>query len=372
MIFNSVVLEVAIGLFLVFFAVAVICSGLNELIAGVVSLRARYLRKGINSILNDNAALVKSFYESPLIKGLSQSNSREPSYIPANVFARVLRDIITPGAASLPPRTWNEVLAGLLEKLSSEPDEKLSPVERELLGVLQTAGLDQKKLASLVTLTDQLAAARKALGEFAARRSESDTAAGQFLTQQVVLLETSVQQIEEEVGSALERAQTNVETYFNDVMDRVSGWYKQVIQLVIVILAVAITLLFNVDTFAIINNLMEAPVVRAALIDMATEVQSTADQAEMVRELDTMRQLGIPIGWDVCTMPGALVRDNEAAADCAESLQTRSTIQWWLAKLAGLAVTVAAASLGAPFWFDLLNKVVNLRLAGQKPAEDQR
>jgi hypothetical protein len=26
-----------------------------------------------------------------------------------------------------------------------------------------------------------------------------------------------------------------------------------------------------------------------------------------------------------------------------------------------------AASLGAPFWFDLLNKLVNLRIAGKPP-----
>ena len=36
-------------------------------------------------------------------------------------------------------------------------------------------------------------------------------------------------------------------------------------------------------------------------------------------------------------------------------------------KLAGLLVTAGALSLGAPFWFDLLNKLVNLRAAGKKP-----
>ena len=32
----------------------------------------------------------------------------------------------------------------------------------------------------------------------------------------------------------------------------------------------------------------------------------------------------------------------------------------------------AALSLGAPFWFDLLNKFINLRGAGQKPARDDK
>jgi hypothetical protein len=41
---------------------------------------------------------------------------------------------------------------------------------------------------------------------------------------------------------------------------------------------------------------------------------------------------------------------------------------WWLWKIVGLVATVLAISQGAPFWFDLLRKVVNLRLAGNPPA----
>jgi hypothetical protein len=41
----------------------------------------------------------------------------------------------------------------------------------------------------------------------------------------------------------------------------------------------------------------------------------------------------------------------------------------WVSKLAGLLITTIAVSMGAPFWFELLNKVVNLRTAGKKPDE---
>ena len=40
--------------------------------------------------------------------------------------------------------------------------------------------------------------------------------------------------------------------------------------------------------------------------------------------------------------------------------------EWWL-KLLGLLITIAAISQGAPFWFDLLNRVTNLRAAGRPP-----
>jgi hypothetical protein len=40
---------------------------------------------------------------------------------------------------------------------------------------------------------------------------------------------------------------------------------------------------------------------------------------------------------------------------------------WLLAKFTGLLISILAVSMGAPFWFDLLNKLVNVRLAGRRP-----
>jgi hypothetical protein len=366
MIFNSVILEVAIGLFLVFFLVAMLSSGLNEIAAAMANLRASFLRKGIASIFDDNAELVDSFYNSYLIQGLSRRKG-DPSYIPSDVFARVLRDLITPGSKGLPPRTWDEVL----KKLSDANSEKLlSPIEREMVGVLKTAGIDQNKIDTLKTLTDQLETARQNLSKLVAEGAGSDTAAGLFLTRQVELLEKSVQEAETTVKDALERAQTNVETYFDEVMKRVNGWYKRRVQWISFIMALLVTLLLNIDTLAITNTLMTAPVVRATLIDAATaEVQGETQQAATFQDIDALMQAGLPLGWNPCTAPGFLIRDQTAAASCAQSIAQRSTWLWLFSKLAGLALTVVAGALGAPFWFDLLNKAVSLRLSGGKPEE---
>ena len=40
---------------------------------------------------------------------------------------------------------------------------------------------------------------------------------------------------------------------------------------------------------------------------------------------------------------------------------------FFVSKLVGLTVTVFAIMMGAPFWFDVLNKIANLRGAGKKP-----
>jgi len=41
-------------------------------------------------------------------------------------------------------------------------------------------------------------------------------------------------------------------------------------------------------------------------------------------------------------------------------------------KLVGMAITVIAIMMGAPFWFDVLNKVSNLRGVGKKPEESEK
>ena len=45
----------------------------------------------------------------------------------------------------------------------------------------------------------------------------------------------------------------------------------------------------------------------------------------------------------------------------------RDEFWWYFYKFIGLAMTALLISLGAPFWFDLLNKLVNLRAAGKPP-----
>jgi hypothetical protein len=44
----------------------------------------------------------------------------------------------------------------------------------------------------------------------------------------------------------------------------------------------------------------------------------------------------------------------------------------WLWKVFGILISTVAVALGAPFWFELLNKVVNLRLTGSPPPDSRQ
>lgn len=438
MLFNSVILEVAIGIFFIYLVTSLLCSGISELITGIFNLRARRLKQGIHNLLKDesNQDLIKSFYDSKLIQGLFtpsfmdiilyRRENSEPSYIPANIFARVLRDVLTSEGEEL-TKDWNEVWTYLK---SQQALGTLTAPQKELLGVLNTAGLDQNKVNRLSILKKQLDDARTALRTFSEQPVVPEIApTGKFLLDQVAQLEKSVQQVEREISNAMERAQLYVEDYFNQAMERVSGWYKRNVQVILFGIAAVITLVLNVDSLYIIDMLMQAPTTRAALLQMAAEHVAEANvpseatppavdaasqpvlpettpqiiatpQAVVTPQIgatlqpeaappaeteppigratlgtfDEIEAAGLNLGWDHCVVPLIVEQRLDPMlkqGECTNNLlrSTDSFNMWWAKKFIGLLLTIIAASLGAPFWFDLLNKAVNLRLTGQKPPE---
>ena len=74
--------------------------------------------------------------------------------------------------------------------------------------------------------------------------------------------------------------------------------------------------------------------------------------------LKELEALGVPMGWPIDPWDWS---DPRVPNDLGELAM----------KLAGLALTAAALSFGAAFWFDLLGKLVNLRNAGTKPKAEE-
>jgi hypothetical protein len=116
--FGSQVLEVAIGLVLVYLLLSFICSSVREAIEAWQKTRAVDLEHGIRELLQDRdgRGLAKELYNHPLIYGLFKgeydpakivkgrmpNRSDLPSYIPARNFAAALMDIVArEGAAGV-------------------------------------------------------------------------------------------------------------------------------------------------------------------------------------------------------------------------------------------------------------------------------
>ncbi|MGB8648059.1 MAG: hypothetical protein WCF84_22680 [Anaerolineae bacterium] len=194
-----------------------------------------------------------------------------------------------------------------------------------------------------------------------------------------------------------------IETWFNNGMDRVSVLYKRRAQVFMLVIGALLCLLVNADALRLFNTLWHDPTLRAVLVN---EAQTTAAQpapgtstpatgnsnqdleAEKERIDALLSQIGVlPIGWNCndynqilhegyTTVEQNGVKEKPAPAPiCQQSVVKASdgtftvdTIQggtfgWGslLLKLGGLIAMSVAVSFGAPFWFDLLNKLLSLR-----------
>ena len=147
-------------------------------------------------------------------------------------------------------------------------------------------------------------------------------------------------------------------------MDRVSGWYKRKTQVFILAWALAVTLSVNADTILIANTLAHDATLRASLVAMAEvtakeALPENATQAmERIKQMSTeTEKLGLPIGW---------------SREPNDPKSLPSGIGGWALKIIGLSLTAIAVSLGAPFWFDVLNKLINIRSAGKQPERSRQ
>ena len=153
---------------------------------------------------------------------------------------------------------------------------------------------------------------------------------------------------ENALSSVLSNAQANidekrkaVEDWYDAAMERLSGVYKRQVQLVTLALGALVVVLLGVDSVAIASTLWQEQGVRAAVAGAAQRVSASG----LEDAVNTLSEFALPIGW---TFYPATPAD-------------------WATKIAGLAITMFAVSLGAPFWFDLLNRFTNIRAAGTKP-----
>ena len=135
-----------------------------------------------------------------------------------------------------------------------------------------------------------------------------------------------------------------IEQWYDDTMDRVSGWYKRNVQLIIFILGLVIVVALNVDTIAIITNISNDSVIRAGLVSAVQGSAASPTHTDLPTLQKAFEQIQPVIGWSNATLP----------------------TNWssWFLKIVGLLATIFAISLGAPFWFDLLNKFMSFRSSG--------
>ncbi len=167
-----------------------------------------------------------------------------------------------------------------------------------------------------------------------------------------------LEQLRSEGHATLEAYKARLNEWFEDVMGQVSGWYRRHLQFVTVLVGLTIAVGLNADSFMIYQHLSENAAARSALSTLA---------ADYAGPRDTLNLPGTPAdGKSPAEQVGQLVGSREFK-EMSNILglgwrQEHGSADWqvWLRRFFGWLITAFAISLGAPFWFDVLKKVVSM------------
>lgn len=311
--FQNPLLDFAIGMIAFFLVASLIATALQEVIAQLTDMRAKTLRAAIGRMLDGDkmdGSGTEAFFSNPLIASL---NTRKPeigpSYIPRDIFTEVMRQATVAGAA-----------ASEFHKAAAALPVEGTPAQKVLKGLASNAAI-------------------------------------------------GVQEFEKVVGD-----------WFDAAMKRVSGFYKRKAQMLAFGLGLIIAASANLNAVAVGEFLASHGAARSAIAGAVTDRMQDGDIAtpearEKLRSAlkDIMVQQAVPMGWSRPTTE-ALPKDplwHEVFSHAVALIghYAKQILHEGFAKgaLAGWLVTALATTLGSAFWFDLLNRFVNIRATGPKP-----
>jgi hypothetical protein len=312
LIFSDIV-NVFIGMALTFATMSVIVSAATETLSSALKWRSATLLQGLKDLLNDPQLtglagdILNHAAVNPRTPGTSKGNSAGPailpSYIPPLQFASALIDVIQHPSSTAAPGQLPTVPG------AAEPVDGAAGAPAD---------------ASLEAAIDKIPDAQ---------------------------IRTMLQGTYSRVNGNLESFRQEIANWFDASMDRVSGVYKRKSQLVSFLVALAISAAMNVSAFHIAYVVWAHPEISASLNSLITPT-TTADNA-----IKALKQSDFPFGWNL----NLNVEMDQLATNPVP------TIADGTAQVLGWIVTAIATLFGAPFWFDTLQKFVQLGGTGPKP-----
>ena len=353
-----VALDVLLGLSLVYLVFALAVTSINESVAAALSSRARWLRRGIASLLSaDPKALAEDkaaqVLDSPFLSHMGTPGLFK-TFRPSYVAAWPLMQGVLSGVQGFRADAFARVSD--IRALAEQLDDK-SPIRSILIDLCARANGDLAKFQELL------------------------------------------------------------EGWFKGFEEQLTAWYRQKTQYVVVGLSLFVAVAMNVDTIDIARQLSADPALRKELVRQGAQVQALMDTSarDAAKEaydkaVATRRQAEQAAG---CTAHGedagpaeeclqahpvlqAALDKEDALRDALDEEQTAVTerivdqidtlagaglsLGWdedefheWIGdlfsregfeKLVGLLLSGFALALGAPFWFNVLKSVASVRSVG--------
>jgi hypothetical protein len=384
-IFNSPFIETIICLVLIFALLSLLVSTITEAINSYFQERGRVLYRTLGQLFEDyvNPNFGQIMYTHPMIDNLKKDKNSLPQYISAETFGKALTDVIS---------NWARPYAYDGKAIMPEPDDRTA-FDRFVDGVKKMEHTPVKLL--LLNMVDRCRLA--------------DAAAS------IGALEKELQQ------------------WYNDQMDRVSGWYKTWTRTRLFWVALIVTVALNVDSIYLFQYIYKSPGLREKLLPVAEKLadnyaaaradstipireqmyqavrntkfpkdSTNPDSAlrlmertistlgridtilhnqdsararkfkESAEELQDFAALDLPVGWHRAMAPISWGYTVDKTKTDYLHFRQRGT-PWNIAiYILGIFITALSLSAGAPFWFDVLLKLVNMRRTGAKPSTSKK
>ncbi|MEB3180420.1 MAG: hypothetical protein VKL59_15520, partial [Nostocaceae cyanobacterium] len=161
-----------------------------------------------------------------------------------------------------------------------------------------------------------------------------------------------------------------IEMGFDRTMDRAAGVYKRNAKGVAILIGLFLAVTANADTFHMVSRLAKDSALRATITDNAGQI--VADNPQEIPDLETLKiqtdkaleDISLPIGWGTANLEKQIAWTPKMSPS-AIAVQLLWRIPGWI--ISGIAI-----AMGAPFWFDLLSKIVNVRNAGKQPVSSSQ
>ena len=372
---GSAVLETAIGLVLVFALLSLFCSAICEALSTFLQMRAKYLLSGLRLMLDRPAS---GGATKPLDADSADSSAEElvaRTALPHS-DAGLAEQVSTPENTAAAARAVNDLAldTGSPDQVVHTGGMTVALFGHPLLQSLQTPkgprrAIGRVRMPSYIspqmftrTLLDTLVPDANGSTSLDTVRTTVENLPDGLPAKKSLL--AFIKQAQGDL-SAFERL---VEEWYDDQMQRISGWYKRWARLVLGLVGLVIAVLANVDVIQVSHDLYLDQPLRQAVIAQA----DTGNLCQGVPEADRQRcadaeltRLGastLPIWWQGKCLHGDLGR-------CFRYSDGGHTGVWnVLGKILGWLLTGFGVSFGAPFWFESLSRLGSLRSAGPRPA----
>ena len=323
------ILDLVAGIIFIFFLLSVISSSIVEVIMTISRARSKVLEQWLthifsNKLPDSNKTLGEAIMDHCSVTA-SSGDGQSNSYIDAKNFVSAFLEKVTYDPAD--PKSVATDFTSLIEKIKAStliPEE----LKRVLLGYA-------------TEVTDAY---------------------------QAMTVKTTGQ---------IEMFRAKFENWFDSSMDRITGTLKKkYLQPFTFCVGIFVTLFMNADSIAISKYLYTNKDAQGKLAAIAYSAPTNEEFQKKVQQIDNLKK----------DNPTDTVTINKLESDIKASMETIKTTKeqipsglplGWdndhfgrdnaVTKIAGWLITIFAIFMGAPFWFDLLSKISNLRGAGPKP-----